>query len=156
MAARLFRAVGRAEMIDDPRFATNAARVRNAEECERPIADFIAARDFAEVMAIFQREEITAAPVYDVDQLLDDPHVIARAIISDLPDAEMGRVPMHAVVPRLGATPGAIRTPAPGLGEHTREVLAPLAGEGLDALAARGVMSDGTVGVDSGLRRNDE
>src|SRR5215472_159593 len=140
MAARLFRAVGRAEMIDDSRFATNAARVRNAEECERPIADFIAASDFAEVMATFQREEITAAPVYDVDQLLDDPHVIAREIFAALPDDELGRVPMHAVVPRLVRTPGAIRTPAPALGEHTREVLAALAAERLEELAVRGVV----------------
>ncbi len=140
MAARLFRAVGRPEMIDDPRFATNTARVQNAEECELPIADFIAARDFDDVMAVFEREEITAAPVYDVDQLLDDPHVIAREIFSDLPDGDMERIPMHAVVPRLGRTPGAIRSPAPALGEHTREVLAPLAGDGLNALAARGVV----------------
>src|SRR5581483_5097994 len=83
MAARLFRAVGRPEMINDPRFANNDARVRNAEECERPIAEFIATRDFDAVMAIFEREEITAAPVYDVDQLLADPHVIAREIFAD-------------------------------------------------------------------------
>jgi crotonobetainyl-CoA:carnitine CoA-transferase CaiB-like acyl-CoA transferase len=140
MAARLFRAVGRPEMIDDPRFATNAARVRNAEECERPIADFIGARDFQEVMATFEREEITAAPVYDVDQLLDDPHVIAREIFSELPDADTGRIPMHAVVPRLSDTPGAIRAPAPALGEHTRELLAPLAGDRFEELAARGTI----------------
>jgi crotonobetainyl-CoA:carnitine CoA-transferase CaiB-like acyl-CoA transferase len=142
MAERLLRVVGRADMIDDPRFATNTERVRNAEACEQPIAEFIAARDFAEVMAIFEREEITAAPVYDIDQLLEDPHVIEREIIADLPDAEMGRVPMHAVVPRLQTTPGAIRTPAPTLGQHTREVLSALGCDDarLDALAARGVI----------------
>jgi crotonobetainyl-CoA:carnitine CoA-transferase CaiB-like acyl-CoA transferase len=145
MAARLFRAVGRPEMIDDPRFATNAARARNAEECERPIAEFIAARDCAEVTAIFEREQITAAPVYDIDQLLDDPHVIAREILLDLPDAEMGHVPMHAVVPRLSRTPGAIRAPAV-LGEHTREVLSGIGCDAarLDALAARGVIQQAT------------
>ena len=142
MAERLLRAVGRADMIDDPRFATNTDRVRNADACEQPIAEFIAARDFAEVMATFEREQITAAPVYDIDQLLDDPHVIEREIFSDLPDAEMGRVPMHAVVPRLQSTPGAIRTPAPTLGQHTREVLSDLGCDAarLDALAARGVI----------------
>lgn len=142
MAERLLRAVGRPDMIDDSRFATNTARVRNAEECERPIAEFIAARDFAEVMEVFAREEITAAPVYDIDQLLDDPHVIEREIIVDLPDAEMGHVPMHAVVPRLAGTPGAIRTPAPALGEHTREVLSGLGCDAarLDALAAAAVI----------------
>jgi crotonobetainyl-CoA:carnitine CoA-transferase CaiB-like acyl-CoA transferase len=142
MAERLLRAVGRADMIGDPRFATNTERVRNADECERPIAEFIAARDFLDVMAVFEREQITAAPVYDIDQLLEDPHVIEREIIADVPDAEIGHMPMHAVVPRLARTPGAIRSPAPTLGQHTRDILSALGCDAarLDALAARGVI----------------
>ena len=132
MAERLLRAVGRADMIADPRFATNTARVCNADACEQPIADFIAARDLADVMAIFEREQITAAPVYDIDQLIADPHVGAREVLVDMPDAEMGHVMMHNVVPRLSGTPGALRTPAPGLGEHTRQIL-----DGLGYDAAR-------------------
>ncbi len=123
MAERLLRTIGRADMIADPRFATNTARVENAADCERPIAEFIAARDCAEVLAIFEKAEITAAPVYDIDQLIADPHVAEREILVEMPDADLGHVAMHAVVPRLGATPGAIRSPAPRLGEHTGEVL---------------------------------
>ncbi len=123
MAERLLRTIGRADMIADPRFATNTARVENAADCERPIAAFIAARDCAEVLAIFEKAEITAAPVYDIDQLIADPHVAEREILVELPDADLGHVAMHAVVPRLAATPGAIRSPAPLLGEHTGEVL---------------------------------
>jgi formyl-CoA transferase len=52
-----------------------------------------------------------------------DPHVIARELISDYPDAEMGQIPMHHVVPRFDRTPGSIRTRAPKLGEHNREML---------------------------------
>lgn len=75
-------------------------------------------------------------------QLMDDPHVIEREILLDLPDAELGRVAMHNVIPRLADTPGAIRTPAPGLGEHSAAILA---GLGVDAarffaLAAAGVL----------------
>jgi crotonobetainyl-CoA:carnitine CoA-transferase CaiB-like acyl-CoA transferase len=123
MAERLLRTIGREDMIADPRFANNTARVANAAECEAPIAEFIAARDAAEVLAIFEKAEITAAPVYDIDQLIDDPHVAEREILVELPDADLGHVAMHAVVPRLAATPGEIRTPAPGLGEHSAEVL---------------------------------
>jgi crotonobetainyl-CoA:carnitine CoA-transferase CaiB-like acyl-CoA transferase len=93
-------------------------------------------------MAIFEREAITAAPVYDIDQLIDDPHVIEREVLVDVPDAELGQVMMHNVVPRLSATPGALRTASPSLGEHTREVLGGLgldAGE-LAALAKAGVL----------------
>jgi crotonobetainyl-CoA:carnitine CoA-transferase CaiB-like acyl-CoA transferase len=126
MAERLLTTIGHADMLADPRFATNTARVANAEACEAPIAAFIAERDLAEVLAIFNAAEITAAPVYDIDQLMEDPHVIDREILLDLPDAELGQVAMHSIVPRLTATPGAIRSPAPRLGEHSAEILATL------------------------------
>jgi crotonobetainyl-CoA:carnitine CoA-transferase CaiB-like acyl-CoA transferase len=126
MAERVFRAIGRPDMIDDPRFRTNADRVRNAEACEAPLRDFIAARTLAEALAVFAAAEVTAAPVYDVEQFLADPHVQAREIVVDLPDPQMGSVPMHAVVPRLSGTPGDIRAPAPELGQHTEEILGAL------------------------------
>jgi len=142
MAERILRAIGRADMLTDPRFATNAARVRNVEACEKPIIEFIAARDLAEVMEFFVRAEITAAPVYQADQLITDPHVIEREVIVDFPDAEMGHMMMHNVIPRLSRTPGAIRSPAPRLGEHRREILGALGCDAapLDELDRRGVI----------------
>jgi crotonobetainyl-CoA:carnitine CoA-transferase CaiB-like acyl-CoA transferase len=100
MAERLFRAVGRADMITDPRFRTNSDRVRNAEACEAPIAAFIAARTLAENMEVFERAEVTAAPVYDIDQFMADPHVTAREILVEVPDTEMGHLPMQHMLPR--------------------------------------------------------
>ena len=126
MTSRLYTALGVAGMIDDPRFRTNEARVANADLAEAPIRDFVSAHTLAEGMAFFEKHEITAAPVYDIDQFVADPHVQARQIVVELPDREMGTVPMHAVVPRLSASPGALRRPAPDLGEHTAEVLARL------------------------------
>jgi crotonobetainyl-CoA:carnitine CoA-transferase CaiB-like acyl-CoA transferase len=126
MAERLFHAIGRADMIDDPRFRTNSDRVRNIDDCDRPVAEFIKARTLAEGLAIFEAAEVTAAPVYDIGQFIADPHVRAREIVTELPDAEMGSVPMHAVVPRLSGTPGDIRTPAPALGEHNGAILGSL------------------------------
>ena len=69
---------------------------------------------------------MTAAPIYDIDQFVADPHVQARQIVVDVPDEEIGSVTVHNVIPRLSATPGALRRPAPKLGEHTAEVLARL------------------------------
>jgi crotonobetainyl-CoA:carnitine CoA-transferase CaiB-like acyl-CoA transferase len=123
MAERLFRTIGRADMIDDPRFRTNTDRVKNIAETDRPVAEFIKARTLTENLAIFEKAEVTAAPVYDIDQFIADPHVQARQIVTELPDDEMGSVPMHAVVPRLSGTPGEIRTPAPALGQHNDEIL---------------------------------
>jgi crotonobetainyl-CoA:carnitine CoA-transferase CaiB-like acyl-CoA transferase len=123
MAERLYRAIGRADMIDDPRFRTNADRVKHIDEADRPVAEFIKARSLAENLAVFEQAEVTAAPVYDIDQFIADPHVQAREIVTELPDDEMGTVPMHAVVPRLSGTPGEIRTAAPALGQHNDEIL---------------------------------
>jgi crotonobetainyl-CoA:carnitine CoA-transferase CaiB-like acyl-CoA transferase len=142
MAERLFRAIGREDVIADPRFRTNSDRVRNAEACEAPIVAFIGARTLAENMEIFERAEVTAAPVYDIDQFMADPHVIAREILVDLPDNELGRLPMHNVIPRLSDTPGRLRRPAPALGEHTAEILdlLGLARAEIEGLALEGII----------------
>jgi crotonobetainyl-CoA:carnitine CoA-transferase CaiB-like acyl-CoA transferase len=145
MTERLFRAIGRPDMIDDPRFRTNAERLRHVDECEAPIIAFIAARTLEENMAVFEAAEITAAPVYDIGQFLADPHVQARGMVAELPDAELGSVLMHNVVPRFSATPGRLRHPAPRLGEHTGELLEPLGCDAaeLAALAEAGVLAQG-------------
>jgi crotonobetainyl-CoA:carnitine CoA-transferase CaiB-like acyl-CoA transferase len=145
MAERLFRAIGREDMITDPRFRTNTHRVRNAEACEAPIVAFIGARTLAENMEIFERAEVTAAPVYDIDQFMADPHVIARDILIDVPDEQIGRLPMHNVIPRLSATPGRLRRPAPKLGEHTAEILGAL---GLDAAEIEGLAREGIIRIE--------
>jgi formyl-CoA transferase len=123
MSERLMRAIGRPDMIDDPRFRNNTERLLHVEECEAPIAEFIAARSLAENMAVFEAAEVTATPVYDTDQFLDDPHVQARGVIVEAPDAEAGSVLMHNIIPRLSETPGKLRLAAPELGQHTREIL---------------------------------
>jgi crotonobetainyl-CoA:carnitine CoA-transferase CaiB-like acyl-CoA transferase len=123
MAERLFRAIGRPEMIDDPRFRTNTDRVRHIEECDGAVAAFIADRTLDEAMAVFSAAEVTATPVYEIDQLVADEHIQARGVIVEAPDGEAGSVLMHNVIPRLSETPGKLRRPAPALGEHTREIL---------------------------------
>jgi formyl-CoA transferase len=145
MTERLLRAIGRPELIDDPRFRTNADRLRHAAELDEIIAAFIAAKSLDDNLEFFDRAEVTVGPIYDIAQIMQDRHVIEREILADYPDDELGQVPMHCVVPRLSATPGAIRLPAPRLGEHNDEVLRG-AGYG-DAERARlradGVLLDG-------------
>ena len=124
MAERLYAAVGVPEMIKDPRFADNSARLAHAEEAERPVVRVHRPRTTAtNAWRIFEAAEVTAAPIYDIDQFVADPHVQARQIVVDVPDEEIGSVTVHNVIPRLSATPGALRRPAPKLGEHTAEVL---------------------------------
>ena len=148
MTERLFRAVGRPDMIDDARFRTNADRLRNRDECEAPIAAFIAARTLDENLRALHAAEVTAGPVYEIDQFLDDPHVQARGVVVEVPDDEAGSMLMHSVVPRLSATPGRLRRPAPALGEHTREIMHMLGYDDarMAELRALGVIGDGGSG----------
>ncbi len=123
MAERVLRSIGRPELVDDPRYRTNAGRVKHAEELDAIIGTFIAARTQAENVAFFEKAEVTIGPIYDITQILEDPHVIERELLADYPDADMESFPMHHVVPRLSETPGSIRTPAPKLGQHNEEIL---------------------------------
>jgi crotonobetainyl-CoA:carnitine CoA-transferase CaiB-like acyl-CoA transferase len=136
MAERLFRAIGRPDLVDDPRFRTNADRLEHVETLDAIIGGFIAERTQAENVAFFEAAEVTIGPIYDTSQIMEDPHVIERELIADYPDADMGQLPMHHVVPRLMGTPGSIRTPAPDLGQHNHELLAEIGitGEALDEL----------------------
>ena len=144
MSERLLRAIGREDMIADPRFRTNTDRVRHAAECEAPIVEFIAARTLDENMTAFAAAEVTAAPVYDIDQFLADPHVIEREIVVDVPDEQTGRLTMHNIIPRLSETPGRLRTPAPSLGEHTAEILGQF---GIDDAVLEELARDGVIGL---------
>jgi crotonobetainyl-CoA:carnitine CoA-transferase CaiB-like acyl-CoA transferase len=122
MAERLFRTIGRPELIDDPRFRTNTDRVVNNDILDPIVGDWMAARDRAEVLAICEAADVTVGAVADVEDLSDHPFVQERAIIADFPDEDMGALPMHTPVPRLSGTPAAVRTPAPSLGQHNEEI----------------------------------
>ena len=145
MTERLFAAIGRKDLIDNPRYRTNAERVKHATELDAIIGDFIASMTQAETVAFFEKAEVTIGPIYDIAQIVEDPHVLERELIADYPDPDMGAFPMHHVVPRFSGTPGAIRAPAPKLGEHNRDLLAEV---GVDEaayakLVAAGIVSEG-------------
>jgi crotonobetainyl-CoA:carnitine CoA-transferase CaiB-like acyl-CoA transferase len=143
MAERIFRLVGREDMIHDPRFKDNTARVQNRHEVDAVVGAWVATQTSAEALKAFAEAEVTAAPVYDIADLLQDPHVVERGIFEALPDADLGWVPMHAPVPRLSATPASYRRPAPRIGEHTAEVLGEL---GFEATAIASLRQAGVVG----------
>ena len=126
----LFRSkIGRPELVKDPKFATNIARVQNGLELDALIGGFIKARDLAENLRYFDEAGVTIGPVYDIAQIVQDDYVLEREALISIPDAEMGELPTHPVVPRLSGAPGALRTPAPKIGEHNEALLKPLLGE---------------------------
>jgi crotonobetainyl-CoA:carnitine CoA-transferase CaiB-like acyl-CoA transferase len=122
MAERIFDTIGRPELKTDSRFVDNAARVCNRDALDAIIAAFIAGRDQAENLALFDAAGVTVGPVCSVADLLDHPYIRGREAIIEVADAEMGSMPMHNVIPRFSATPGPLRRPAPRVGEHNEEI----------------------------------
>ena len=126
MAERIFNAIGRPDLILDPRFRTNADRLNNVAALDEVIGGFIVGFDQTDLVALMEKAEVTVGPIYDIGQIMVDPHVVEREILADYPDADIGSLPMHHVVPRMSETPGSIRYPAPRLGEHNRALLGEL------------------------------
>lgn len=129
MWEQVARSIGREELIEDARFRTNADRLANVEELDAVIGGWIAERDRAEVLDHFDKAGVTVGPICSIADLVDGPfsdYVRGRGILVEVPDAEMGTVPMHTIAARLSRTPGALRRPAPAVGEHNAEILAEL------------------------------
>ena len=92
------------------------------------MAGWIGQRTLAEALAVFEEAGVAAAPIYDAEQLLDDPQLQARGVYPSVTDEELGSMRVQAPVPRFSATPGAISHLGPRLGEHNAEVYRELLG----------------------------
>jgi crotonobetainyl-CoA:carnitine CoA-transferase CaiB-like acyl-CoA transferase len=121
MAERFLRSYGLEHLLEDPRFATNGARVAHSRELDEGIARAIGERTLAENVAIIEANELTAVPVQSVADIEAHPHWRARALTVEVPNGS-GRVRMHNVVPRLSTTPGEIRWPGGELGQDNHAV----------------------------------
>jgi formyl-CoA transferase len=121
MAERFLRAYGLEAMLDDPRFASNEARVIHGRELDAAIGKAIGAHTLRQNLAIIDEHRLTAGPVQTVADIEQDPHWCARPLTVDIPDN--GRpVRMHDVVPRLSVTPGEIRWTGGALGQDNQAV----------------------------------
>jgi len=120
---RLCEAAGRADLMSDPRFTTNEARVRHRAEVEPVIASFMATRSRADWVARLAEAGVSCAPINDIAEAFAEPQVLARGIRVDLPDPRLGSVPVIASPLRFSESVVEYRRPPPALGEHTVEVL---------------------------------
>lgn len=128
MTERLFRAIGRADLLGDPRFSDNSTRLENVGALDEIVGGYFAAHTLEDGLAAMHEAGVTVAPVCDIGDLLGGEYFTSRGVVVDGPDADDpdAAVPMHDVVPRLSATPGRVARPAPRLGEHNEEILRPL------------------------------
>ena len=124
MFKRWCRLVGRAEWVDDPRFADDDLRWENGDVLNDAMAQWCADKTKAEVLEMLEAAKLPAAPMNSTQDVLDDPHVAAMGYLQRVPfPGAPHDVPVIETPFRLSATPGVIRRRAPLLGEHTDEIL---------------------------------
>ncbi len=110
-------------MADDPRFRTNSDRIKNVEELDRLIAEKLSLLTRAEIMETLGSSGAAVGPIFDVSDVVSDPHMRSRSTVVEVEDQELGTLTMQNVSVRLSETPGSIRWAGPALGSHNVEVL---------------------------------
>ena len=143
--ARCAEAVGRPEWQDDPRFSREAERIQtqNREEIESYVREWVAGQSQADALARLEKHGVPCGPIYRIDEIVADPHYAARENIVRYEHPEVGSVAVPNVVPKLSASPRAITSPPPALGQHNRDIYQGLLGlseEELATLSAEGVI----------------
>ena len=126
---RLMQAVGRDDLGADPGLADNARRAARVDELDAAITAWTVQRTVAEVVATLQSASVPAGRIYTVADIATDPHFLARGMIAQITGADGLTLAVPGIVPKLSATPGARRSAAPTLGQHTVEVLEALKGQ---------------------------
>lgn len=128
---RVLELTGGKEAVNDPRFRTNADRVKHIEEVDGMVGGWIARHTLKEVLDAFEAAEAAIGPVYDIAQIFEDPQYIARESITTVEDEDLGPLRMQNVFPRMLRTPGRIRHAGLRIGRHQGEILDELVGRGL-------------------------
>jgi crotonobetainyl-CoA:carnitine CoA-transferase CaiB-like acyl-CoA transferase len=140
---RVFRAIGRSDLADDPDYVDPVQRQDRAHEVDLLVEHWVGERTLADAMAVFEAAEVTAAPVYDAEQLLADEHLIARGTFVRVSDPDLGEVRVQAPVARMSETPGEVRYLGRSLGADNEAVFAELLG--LDAARQEALRSEGVL-----------
>src|SRR6266511_5306836 len=120
---RFCQIMGLVALLDDPQFKTNAARVANKQLLQDRIERVTITREGRYWLEQLQAAEIPCGPVNSYAEVFQDPHVLARQMLAEVHHPVAGAVKMTGINVKLSQTPGAIRLPAPTLGQHTREML---------------------------------
>jgi crotonobetainyl-CoA:carnitine CoA-transferase CaiB-like acyl-CoA transferase len=138
MFARWARLVGREELIEDPRFADDLSRADHRDTITQAMDAWLKGRTTGDALQTLEAARLPAGPVLDLEQVLNDPQVQARAMLEyvDYPGAKKP-VPLANPAVRLSVTPGGVRRRAPMLGEHTDEILRELSYTASEILALR-------------------
>jgi formyl-CoA transferase len=122
IAERVFEAIERPDLIDDPRFEDNEKRLENVEELDSIIQDWMDDHTREEIVDRFEEYEATIAPIYNVADIIEDEHYQAREALVEVEDDQLGEGLVQNTFPRFSETPGEISHLGPQLGAHNEEV----------------------------------
>ncbi|WP_282351706.1 CaiB/BaiF CoA transferase family protein [Haloferax volcanii] len=122
LAERTFDAIGRPDLKDDPRFETNEDRLEHVDELDAIIQDWMDDHSREEVLSAFEAADATLAPVYNVEDILNDEHYAAREAFLTVDDPDLGEAVVQNAFPKFSETPGRVDHLGPSLGEHNDAV----------------------------------
>jgi crotonobetainyl-CoA:carnitine CoA-transferase CaiB-like acyl-CoA transferase len=135
VAARVMAVVGRPDIADEDWFPSARERVARADMLDAIVDGWVGAHDFDAVMDAFEDAGAAIAPIYDMEQLVNDPHVRAAELITTVEDDDLGTLQMQNLSFRMLGTPGRIRFTGRGPGQDTEEVFGERLGLDADRLA---------------------
>jgi crotonobetainyl-CoA:carnitine CoA-transferase CaiB-like acyl-CoA transferase len=136
--ALLCAALGREELTEDPRFATNDARMVHRPQLAAALEETLVEHGTDHWVGVLLAAGVPVGPIHDYSEVVEDPHTLARGMVAEMEHPVEGTVRGLGIPVKLSGTPGTIRRAAPLLGEHTEEVLreAGIDGAALDAVVA--------------------
>lgn len=143
VAKRVVTMAERPDLAEEPWFGSGRGRVEHNDLLDEVLGGWIAKRTRSDVLAAALEHEVTLAPVYNINELLEDPHIVARDMITAVEDPVLGQVRMPNVLFRMSETPGRIRWTGPALGASNEEILSQRYGVDeatMARLRARGVV----------------
>ncbi len=121
--AKICDVLGHREWLDMPEFATNAARVKHRGDLAARVEAITRTHPRAHWLALFEANDIPCGPINDYAQVFGDAQVRARELVVEVDHPTLGRLRSLGSPIKMSATPPAVRTRAPLLGEHTDEIL---------------------------------
>lgn len=142
--ARLAEAIGRPDLLSDPRFDSNPHRVQHRDETLAMVQEWFSQQPYERVMKLLDDKGVPVSPIPSMADIFEDPHYRARESLVQIEHPVLGKVTMPGVIPKFSATPGAVRFPGPvAIGTHNREIYQDelgLSSEEMEALQAEEVI----------------
>jgi len=129
IAVRLFEAMGRPDIIADPRYATNAERMKHNDDLQEIVRTWVASAPRSDILETLNSFEVVCSQVNDASDIVEDPHFLERTLVEITGSEALGKVLTPGPVLHVAGYDGPTYDGVPAIGQHTVEVLRELLGE---------------------------